>query len=89
MEGNEIVAGLLVLLKTGDQWGVDKCGLDSPWGLTPLQDQQLAGLIMWIPGGIVFTLLTIGYFAAWMRALEQRSTRLGHRGFLHVHREPD
>lgn len=43
------------------------------WGLTPLQDQQLAGLIMWIPGGIVFTLLTIGYFAAWLRAMEQRS----------------
>ncbi len=46
------------------------------WGLTPLQDQQLAGLIMWIPGGALFTLLTIGYFAAWLRALEQRSGRL-------------
>jgi len=41
-------------------------------GLTPLQDQQLAGLIMWIPGGLVFTLLTIGYFAAWLHALDQR-----------------
>jgi putative membrane protein len=59
------------------------------WGLTPLQDQQLAGLIMWMPGGAVFTLLTIGYFAAWLRALEQRSTRLGHRSFLNVHHEPD
>jgi putative membrane protein len=29
-------------------------------GLTPLQDQQIAGLIMWLPGGAVFTLLTIG-----------------------------
>lgn len=43
------------------------------WGLTSLQDQQLAGLIMWVPGGTVFTLLTIGYFAAWLRALEERS----------------
>ncbi|MGE5251369.1 MAG: cytochrome c oxidase assembly protein [Bacteroidota bacterium] len=43
------------------------------WGLSPLQDQQLAGLLMWIPGGTVFSLLTIGYFAAWLRALEQRS----------------
>jgi putative membrane protein len=24
------------------------------WGLTPLQDQQLGGAIMWVPGGIVF-----------------------------------
>lgn len=24
------------------------------WGLSPLADQQLAGLIMWLPGGLVF-----------------------------------
>jgi putative membrane protein len=56
--------------------------LVTSWGLTPLQDQQLAGLIMWIPGGAVFTLLTIGYFAAWLRALEQRSVRLQQRDIL-------
>jgi putative membrane protein len=50
--------------------------LGAPWGLTPLEDQQLAGLIMWLPGGAVFTLLTIVYFAAWLRALEERSVRL-------------
>lgn len=46
------------------------------WGLTALQDQQLGGLIMWMLGGAVLTLLNIGYFAAWLRALEQRSARL-------------
>lgn len=25
-----------------------------PWGLTPLADQQLAGLIMWVPGAIAY-----------------------------------
>jgi cytochrome c oxidase assembly factor CtaG len=25
----------------------------TPWGLTPEEDQQLAGLLMWIPGGMV------------------------------------
>jgi cytochrome c oxidase assembly factor CtaG len=25
----------------------------APWGLTPLEDQQLAGLLMWVPGGLV------------------------------------
>lgn len=48
----------------------------SAWGLTPLQDQQLAGLIMWIPGGVVFTALTIAYFAAWFHALEVRSLQI-------------
>jgi cytochrome c oxidase assembly factor CtaG len=28
------------------------------WGLTPLEDQQLAGLIMWVPMGAIY--LTAG-----------------------------
>lgn len=29
-------------------------GRTEAWGLTPLEDQQLAGLIMWIPGGVAY-----------------------------------
>lgn len=25
------------------------------WGLTPLEDQQIGGLIMWVPGGLVYS----------------------------------
>jgi len=33
------------------------------WGISPEIDQQAAGLIMWIPGGLVFLLvLTIVWF---------------------------
>jgi putative membrane protein len=32
------------------------------WGLTSLQDQQLAGVVMWIPGGVVFLLAFIVIF---------------------------
>ena len=33
------------------------------WGLTPIGDQQLGGLIMWIPGGIVFYgIMTVIFF---------------------------
>ncbi|HEY4320191.1 MAG TPA: cytochrome c oxidase assembly protein [Gemmatimonadales bacterium] len=35
------------------------------WGLTPLADQQLAGLIMWIPGGLIYTLAACALFLAW------------------------
>lgn len=35
------------------------------FGLTPLQDQQLAGAIMWVPGGIVYLLVFLVFF--WRR----------------------
>jgi len=72
---------------TSRPWYPYYVSLVTLWGITPLQDQQLAGLIMWLPGGFVFTLLTIGYFAAWLRALEQRSVRLQHRDVLPTRHE--
>jgi cytochrome c oxidase assembly factor CtaG len=37
------------------------------WGMTPLQDQQLAGLIMWIPAGLVYAGAAMLFFALWIR----------------------
>jgi putative membrane protein len=42
------------------------------WGYTPLQDQQVAGLIMWIPASIVFLVAGLGFLAAWLRESERR-----------------
>lgn len=71
-------SGILGALMTfsSQPWYSYYAASTADWGLTPLQDQQLAGIIMWMPGGAVFTLLTIGYFWAWLRALDQRSTKL-------------
>jgi cytochrome c oxidase assembly factor CtaG len=46
------------------------------WGLTPLEDQQVAGLIMWIPGGITYLLATLWLIVAWLRVSEAGVTRL-------------
>lgn len=35
------------------------------WGLDPLSDQQLAGLIMWIPSGLAYTAVGIALTAPW------------------------
>ncbi len=45
------------------------------WGLTPLEDQQLGGLIMWIPAGIVYVIAALALFAGWMRESERRALR--------------
>jgi len=44
----------------------------SSWGLTPLEDQQLGGLIMWIPAGVVYIVAALFLFGRWMRESEQR-----------------
>lgn len=44
------------------------------YGLTPLQDQQLAGVIMWIPSNLVHVAALCTVFMAWYRADRRRNT---------------
>lgn len=37
------------------------------WGLTPLQDQQLGGTLMWVPGGVIFLAAILVPLAALLR----------------------
>ena len=46
----------------------------SPWSLDPLADQQLAGVIMWIPAGLVYVGTALGLLVAWIRATEGQDT---------------
>jgi putative membrane protein len=45
------------------------------WGLTPLEDQQLGGLIMWVPAGLVYLFAGLALFAGWLRESERRVLR--------------
>ncbi|MGG5811268.1 cytochrome c oxidase assembly protein [Falsiroseomonas sp. CW058] len=38
-----------------------------PWGLTALEDQQLGGLLMWVPGGLAFALVALPALARALR----------------------
>ena len=42
------------------------------WNLSPLQDQQLGGLLMWVPSGLVFILIGCWLFARWLSTSDQR-----------------
>ena len=42
-------------------------------GAQALEDQQLAGVVMWVPFGAVFVLIALALFAAWLGELERRA----------------
>jgi len=46
------------------------------WGLTPLEDQQLAGLLMWVPGGVTYLFATLWIVSAWLQGSEARVVSL-------------
>ncbi|WP_292560263.1 cytochrome c oxidase assembly protein [Mesorhizobium sp.] len=42
------------------------------WGLSPLEDQQLAGLIMWIPAGLIYGGAALLSVAFWIQTSSRR-----------------
>jgi len=49
------------------------------WGLSPLDDQQLGGVIMWVAGDIAFLVGMSIVIVTWMRHEERRTARLDAR----------
>jgi cytochrome c oxidase assembly factor CtaG len=68
-------SGLLGALLTfaGRVWYPIYTNTTAQWGLTPLQDQQLGGLIMWIPAGVVYIIAGLVLFTGWLRESERRA----------------
>jgi cytochrome c oxidase assembly factor CtaG len=42
------------------------------WGMTPLEDQQIGGLVMWVPAGLTFIVAGVYLTALWLRDSEAR-----------------
>lgn len=72
-----MASGLLGALMTfaSTAWYPDHALYVEAWGLTPLEDQQLAGLLMWVPAGILYTAIGALLLGAWLHAIEQRMVR--------------
>jgi putative membrane protein len=47
----------------------------APWGLSPLEDQQLAGLLMWVPGGLIYLAAALALGGRLLRESGQRVLR--------------
>jgi putative membrane protein len=43
-------------------------------GMSAVDDQQFAGVLMWIPFGVVFLVVGLALFAAWLGEAERRAT---------------
>jgi putative membrane protein len=71
------VLGALITV-TGRLLYPTHAGRTRAFGLDPLEDQQLAGLIMWVPTGIIFVVLGLAFFAAWVGYSERRAARSSH-----------
>lgn len=68
-----LIGGALGALMSFSQspWYADYAAMGvSGIGLDPVTDQQLAGLIMWIPGGAVHGLAALALFYKWLKASE-------------------
>ncbi|WIU39913.1 cytochrome c oxidase assembly protein [Methylorubrum extorquens] len=61
--------GLLGVLLTVSPrlWYPGQVAAAGEWGLTPLEDQQLAGLVMWVPAGLVYTIAALVLAGLWIR----------------------
>jgi putative membrane protein len=66
-------AGLGALLTIAPSlWYPDYAASAAERHVDPLADQQLAGLLMWIPFGVILILLGLALFSAWLGESERR-----------------
>ena len=64
-----MIGGALGALMTfsASPWYDDYAALGmTPYGLSPVEDQQLAGLVMWIPGGMVHAAAALIMVMRWI-----------------------
>jgi cytochrome c oxidase assembly factor CtaG len=63
--------GLLFVVSEG-VWYRPYAATGAARRIDPLADQQLAGLLMWIPAGVVLMVFGLALFAAWLGAAARR-----------------
>ena len=69
---SSLLGALLTFAKT--PWYQPYVNTTATWNLTALEDQQLGGLIMWIPGGLVYLAIALALMAAWMRVAKRKAS---------------
>lgn len=60
----------LLLTFATDPWYAGYADTTVAWGLGHLDDQHLAGVIMWIPAGAIYLAAALGALSSWLRSVE-------------------
>jgi putative membrane protein len=51
-------------------WYPDYAASAAAWGLTPMSDQQLAGLVMWVPASLAYLVAALATMRRWLAESE-------------------
>jgi len=73
------VLGALITFARAPLYAPFDYGLLPAGALTPLEDQQLGGLIMWVPGALVYVGVALTLLARWLRDASQEPDSLASR----------
>jgi len=65
------VLGALLTLSPRPWFAVHEA-TTAAWGFSQLEDQELGGLLMWVPGGALFTLYALAVFGVYLHRAEAR-----------------
>jgi putative membrane protein len=77
-----ILGAFLTFSKT--LWYPAYIGSTESWGLQPIEDQQIGGMIMWVPAGLVYIAAGLIMFAGWLRESDRLAVRRENAAFAEV-----
>jgi putative membrane protein len=69
------ILGALITF-AGNPWYASYLQMSDHWHLTALEDQQLGGLIMWVPGSLAYVAAALVILTRWIGAPEARPSRI-------------
>jgi hypothetical protein len=75
-----VQSGFLGVLLTLSErlWAPAPSANAGAWELTPIEDQQLAGLIMWVPAGLFYTGAALWVASAWIKRAPRGAMHLAY-----------
>jgi putative membrane protein len=59
-----------LLTFSASPWYRSHLATATAWGITAIDDQQIAGLVMWIPGSLAYLAAVAWIFVRWMSSAQ-------------------